>query len=31
MECGIQIKDFQDIQAGDQIEAFEQTEVAAKL
>ena len=31
MECGIQIKDFQDIQAGDQIEAFEQTEIAAKL
>jgi translation initiation factor IF-2 len=31
MECGIQIKDFQDIVAGDQIEAFEQTQVAAKL
>jgi translation initiation factor IF-2 len=31
MECGLQIKDFSDIQAGDNIEAFEQTEVAAKL
>ena len=31
MECGLQIKDFSDIQAGDQIEAFEQTEIAAKL
>ena len=31
MDCGLQIKDFQDIQAGDNIEAFEQTEVAAKL
>jgi translation initiation factor IF-2 len=31
MECGLQIKDFSDIQAGDTIEAFEQTEVAAKL
>ena len=31
MDCGLQIKDFQDIQAGDNIEAFEQTEIAAKL
>ena len=31
MECGLQIKDFSDIQPGDQIEAFEQTEIAAKL
>lgn len=31
MECGLQIKDFSDIQAGDNIEAFEQVEIAAKL
>lgn len=31
MDCGIQIKDFQDIQAGDQIEVYEETEVARKL
>ncbi len=31
MECGLQIKDFSDIQVGDNIEAFEQVEIAAKL
>jgi translation initiation factor IF-2 len=31
MDCGIQIKDFQDIQPGDQIEVYEETEVARKL
>ena len=31
MDCGLQIKDFQDIKAGDSIEVFEQTEIAAKL
>jgi translation initiation factor IF-2 len=31
MDCGLQIKDFQDIKAGDTIEVFEQIEIAAKL
>ena len=31
MDCGVQIKDFQDIKAGDSIEAFEEIEIAAKL
>ncbi len=31
MECGVQIKDYQDIKAGDQIEVYEEVEVARKL
>lgn len=31
MECGLQIKDFQDIKGGDIIEVFEETEVIRKL
>ncbi len=31
MECGLQIKDFQDIREGDAIEVFEEIEVARKL
>ncbi len=31
MDCGVQIKDFQDIKAGDIIEVFEETEVVRKL
>ena len=31
MECGVQVKDFQDIKAGDSIEVFEETEVQRKL
>jgi translation initiation factor IF-2 len=30
-ECGISIKNFNDIQVGDNIEAFEQKEVKRKL
>ena len=31
MECGIGVKNYNDIQAGDQIEVFERTEVARKV
>ncbi len=31
MECGLQIKDYQDIKGGDTIEVYEETEVARKL
>ena len=31
MDCGIQIKDYQAIQVGDVIEAFEEIEVTRKL
>jgi translation initiation factor IF-2 len=31
MECGLQIKDFQNILAGDAIEVFEEIEIAVKL
>lgn len=31
MDCGVQIKDFQDIKAGDVLEVYEETEVARKL
>ncbi|MDW8418963.1 MAG: translation initiation factor IF-2 [Chitinophagales bacterium] len=31
MECGVQIKDFQDIKTGDVIEVYEETEVTRKL
>lgn len=31
MECGLQVKDFSDIKVGDQMEAFEEIEIAAKL
>ena len=31
MDCGVQIKDFQDIKGGDTIEVFEETEVQRKL
>ena len=31
MECGVQLKDYQDIKAGDTIEVFEEVEVQRKL
>ena len=31
MECGVQMKDFQDIKGGDQIEVYEEIEIARKL
>ncbi len=31
MECGVQVKDFQDIKGGDTIEVFEEVEVQRKL
>ncbi|MBX2903515.1 MAG: translation initiation factor IF-2 [Chitinophagales bacterium] len=31
MDCGVQIKDYQDIKSGDVIEVFEEVEVARKL
>lgn len=31
LDCGLQIKDFQDVTAGDTIEVYEETEVARKL
>src|SRR5690606_18245470 len=31
MDCGVQIKDYQDIKPGDVIEVFEEIEVARKL
>ncbi len=31
MDCGVQVKDFQDIKGGDTIEVFEETEIQRKL
>jgi translation initiation factor IF-2 len=31
MDCGVQIKDYQDIQVGDSIEVFEEIEIQRKL
>ena len=31
VECGIGVKDYNDIKAGDQIEVYEVTEIARKL
>jgi translation initiation factor IF-2 len=31
MECGIAVKQYTDVKAGDQIECFERTEVARTL
>lgn len=31
MDCGVQVKDFQDVKVGDIIEVYEETEVARKL
>ncbi len=31
MECGIGVKDYNDVKAGDQIEAYEQVEIARQL
>lgn len=31
VECGIGVKDYNDIKAGDQIEVYEITEIARKL
>jgi len=31
MECGIGVKNYNDVKAGDQIEVFERTEIAREL